>query len=225
MSFTLSINGNKSELNTNYFPPLTLNKKYECGLLYFSALNSVPNINNENNVFMYGNEGKQIIIPCGLYDLQDINDYVKTRVQDCDIQIKANNNTLKCSIFCSQCINFEVKNSIAPLLGFPPVKLEANKWHESMNPVSILPLTVIRIECDLVQGSYINGSPSHIIYEFVPNVAPGYQFIEVPRNVIYFPLRKKIITSVSIKIVDSEGNLINFQNENIQLCLHLRESK
>lgn len=225
MSTTLTISGNESMLQTQYNPPLLLDcGSYECGLLYFSTFNSISNINKTNNVFVYGKD-KIIKIPPGTYDLQDIYEYLKKNVISCEIQIKSNNNTFTCSLFCTETVNFEVKNSIGPLLGFSKTKLESNKWHESVNPVNIIPVSVIRIECDLVQGSYTNSSPSHVIHEFALNVPPGHQINEVPKNIIYFPVKRNFISSITVRIVDLSGKLLDFRKENIQLCLHLRKAK
>lgn len=224
MSITLTITGDKSYLESQFQPPLTLWEKCECGLLYFSALNSIPNVTALNNIFTYGDDNKQIKIPDGTYDLYDIAEYLETNIIDCEIKIKPNNNTLKCYFYCSQRVDFSVNNSIGQVFGFQNVKLEANKWYESVSPVNILPLSVIRIECDLVQGSYNNGSPSHIIYEFVPNVSPGHRYIEIPKNLIYLPVNKNNISSLSVKILDEYGNYIDFRGESIQLRLHLRRA-
>lgn len=224
MSITLTITGNKPFLESQFQPPLTLWEKCECGLLYFSALNSIPNVTACNNIFTYGDDNKQLQVPFGTYDLYDIAEYLETNISDCEIKIKPNNNTLKCHFYCSQSVNFNVNNSIGQLLGFQNVKLEANKWYESITPVSILPLSVIRIECDLVQGTYNNGSPSHIIHEFVPDVSPGHRYIEKPQNIIYLPVNKYCISSLSVKILDENGNYVDFRGESIQLRLHLRKA-
>lgn len=226
MSVTLTITGKYSVLETNFIPPLILDGAYECGLLYFSSFNSIPNISDHNNLFVYGEHKQKIKVPTGIYDLQDLYEYLNDRIKNkCELIIKPNNNTMSCFLFCSEVVDFGVENSIGSLLGFPKVKLEANKWHESTTPITILPVSVIRIECDLIQGSYTNGIPSHIIYEFVPNIPPSHRFVEIPNNVIYFPITQNIISSVTVKVVDLDGKRINFRGENIQLCLHLRKIK
>lgn len=139
MSKTVTISGNTSELISYFHPPLHLSDQYECGLLYFSILNSRP-------------------------------------------KVTANNNNSS--------------------------------------------LSVIRIECDLVNDSYCNGLPTHFIHEFVSDNASGHCYIEIPRSIIYFPINKNIIPSISIRIVDQFGRCINFeQKHNIELRLHLRKSK
>lgn len=225
MSTTISITGNKSLIETNFNPPLLLDGKYECGLLYFSTFNSIPNVNDNNNGFSYGENGSEIKIPKGTYDLHDINEYLSNKMKNCNLQILPNNNTLKCTLFCTQTVNFQSENSIGELLGFPKAKLEANKWHESINSINILPVSVIKIDCDLVLGSYNNSSPCHTIYEFIPNVPPGHQLVEIPKNIIYLPLVQRSITSITIKIIDNNGKPIDFRNENIQLGLHIRHTK
>lgn len=222
MSFTLSISGFTSNLNTCYSPALQLDGDYECGLLYFSTFNSIPNVDSRNNKFHYGDH-EVIEIPEGSYELQDICDYIKKNINSSTFSLTCNNNTLRTIIFCSKDIHFDRENSIGSILGYKSSKLQKNKFHESQVPVSILSTTVVRVECDIVCGSFINGIPSHIIHEFAPNVPPGYRVIEVPKNIIYFPINQKTISSVNIKILDSNNKLVNFRGEELLLYLHLKK--
>lgn len=222
MSFTLSITGNTSYLVTNYSPSLLLDGEYECALLYLSTFNSIPNIDKTNNRFYYGSD-EVIEIPEGAYELQDICDYLLTHTKDCSLKLSCNNNTLKITIVCSKDIHFEKDNSLGSLLGFGEQTLKANIMHESWLPVNILPTTIVRVECDIITGSYTNGHPSHILYEFAPNVPPGYRVIEIPKNIIYFRINQSEITSLGIKLLDSQNNLINLRGEEIQLYLHLKK--
>lgn len=222
MSFTLSVTGNRSLLITNYSPTLELDGEYECALLYLSTFNSIPNVDRNNNMFYYG-DNDVIEIPEGAYELQDLNDYLKGKIKDKTFNIFCNNNTLKTYLFSNETIHFEKERGLGNLLGFGNITLSANKLHESQHPVNILSTTVVRIECDIVSGSYINGTPSHIIHEFAPNVPPGYRLIEIPKNIIYFPVNQNDITSINIRILDVHNNLINLRGEEVQLYLHLRK--
>lgn len=223
MSFTLSITGNTSILSTTYYPALLFDDEYECALLYFSTFNSIPNIDNRNNKFHYGNN-EVVEIPEGTYELQDISDHLKSNVKKGEsFNLFCNNNTLKSFIFCSKDIHFEKANSPGNLLGFGNKTLKANIIHESQLPVNILSTTVVRVECDIVSGSYINGNPSHILYEFAPNVPPGYRIIEVPKNIIYFPVNQIDVSTINIRLLDINNNLINLRGEEVQLYLHIRK--
>lgn len=210
---------------TTYYPnTLQLDGEYECALLHFSTFNSIPNIDKSNNKFYYG-FNEVIEIPEGTYELQDISDYLKSEIKDATIKLRCNNNTLKTTIFCTKDINFIKEDSFRRLLGFNKQILKANKWHVSQYPVNILPTTVVRIECDIVSGSYVNGEPSHIIHEFALNVPPGYRIIEIPKNAIYFPINQKNISCIHIRLIDINNRLINLRGEEVQVYLHLRRKK
>lgn len=224
MSLTLSITGCSSVLTTYYPNTLQLDGEYECALLHFSTFNSIPNIDKSNNKFYYGNN-EVIEIPEGTYELQDINDYLKSEIKDAAIKLRCNNNTLKTTIFCTKDINFIKEDSFRRLLGFNKQILKANKWHVSQSPVNILPTTVVRIECDIVSGSYVNGEPSHIIHEFALNVPPGYRIVDISKNAIYFPVNQNNISCIHIRLLDINNRLINLRGEEVQVYLHLRRKK
>lgn len=222
MSFTVSITGYSSSLLTYYSPALELDGEYECALLYFSTFNSIPNIDSRNNVFYYG-DNEALEIPEGSYELQDIYDYLKNNVKSCTLKLSANNNTLKTKLYSSKDIHFEKDNSFGNLFGFGKELLKANNLHESRFPVSIIATTIMRIECDIISGSFVNGAPSHIIYEFVPNVPPGYRIIEIPKNLIYFPVNQNSISEINIRLLDAKNSSVNLRGEEIQLYLHIRK--
>lgn len=62
----------------------------------------------------------------------------------------------------------------------------------------------------------------HILHMFYPTVPPGYKIIEVPSNVIYLPTNIKYIDEIILKIIDQDGNLINFKKEFVTVRLHLK---
>lgn len=222
MSFTVSITGRGAFMATSYSPTLDLCGEYECGLLYFSTFNSIPNIDERNNKFYYGTN-EVIEIPEGSYELQDICDYLKANIKNCVFNLTCNNNTLKTNIFCTKDVHFENHNSLGKTLGFGMKTVKANISSKSQYPVSILSTTIVRIECDVVSGSFVNGKASHIIYEFVPNVPPGYRIIEIPKNIIYFPVNQNSISAINIRLLDAENKQINLRGEEVQLYLHFRK--
>ena len=219
-SFTLS--GDKSILSHRYFPPIELDesKNYSIGLTHFVVYNSVPNVDESNNVFHFGDQ--TIIIPIGSYELEDIENYLKQTLGD-EISLTANQNTLRCEIKGSKDIDFSKPKSIGSLLGFPRVKLKAKQLHSSTHPVDIVKLNVIVIDCNIATGAYINERESHAIYQFAPVTSPGYKIIEVPHNILYLPVKRKQIDNITLSITDQEGRLLNFRGETITVGLHLKE--
>ena len=224
-SLTLTLSGKSSVLEAQYYPQIELNpnKHYVIGLVELYTFNSIPNIDKTNNKFKLENLDA-IIIPEGSYEIDDINTFLNDQLSEKNItlELKPNNNTLRSIIHCSQNIDFKEPNSIGKLLGFTPQILKANETHQSDLPVTILKVNSLRVECNIATGSYINSKQDHTIHEFFPTVPPGYKIIEVPLSVIYLPVNVKTIDYLQVRIVDQEGNSVNFRGEEITIRLHIK---
>lgn len=266
---TLTLSGNSSHLQAQYFPAIDLSDgEYVCGLIDFQTFNSIPNIDETNNLFHYGYENIKekksveksnlsyegednnivanietinvqkvaplkkkhpmscVTIPVGSYELVDINKCLQKSLKRNGVvlSLEANKNTLQCELICSQPINFSKPNSIGPLLGFRRNEiLKENTFYESSSPADILKVNIIRIECDIIKGAFFNNQSSHTIHEFSPRVPPGYQIIEVPQNVIYFPVTVKSIHALNLSVVDQRNRIINFRGETITIRLHIKK--
>lgn len=227
MSLTLTVTGNSSVISTEFFPPIELLSEYTCGLVSLHTYNSIPNIDKRNNSIQVADHF--IEIPEGSYELSDVEAFIKKELavreketnDKTEISIKANNNTLKSELFCNKPVLFITDTSIAPLLGFNLGLLAPHVFHVSSLPVNIVKVNSIHISCNIITGSYLNDKLVNTLYEFSPNVAPGFRMIEVPRNVIYLPLNVRRITSLLLTITDQDGELINFREEKITIRLHL----
>lgn len=223
-SLTLSISGTSSILEAHYFPPIELSpwKNYTLGLVELLTFNSIPNIDVGNNKFYAGQE--VITIPTGSYEIEDIENYLQNALstKGISINLRPNNNTLCSEIKCDRQINFEPNDSIGRLLGFTPRILGANIVHKSDLPVAILKVNSLRIECNITTGAYINEQRVQTIHEFFPVVPPGYKIIEVPSNVIYLPIAVQSIDHLQLKLVDQDGELVNFRGEVITIRLHVK---
>lgn len=225
MSITLTLTGNTSNLVANYFPPLDLDRNYECGLVDFHTYNSVPNVDLENNLFHI--KDTFIELPVGSYEFEDISNYLQKKYESInktgELYIDANYNTLKTEIYCSDdVIDFTKNRTIGSLLGFSKRELKAGEEYESDLPINISKVNAVRVECSIVTGSYINNVPAHTLHEFSLNGSPGYKLDEIPKNVIYLPVNTRQISSITVTVVDQKGDLINFRGETITLRLHLK---
>ena len=122
-------------------------------------------------------------------------------------------------------MDFQPQNSIGHLLGFDQRILVANEIHVSDQPVSMIKINTLRIECNITAGAYFNDRRVHTIHEFFPTVPPGYKIIEIPTSVIYLPLVVKNIDLIQLRIVDQNGDLVNFRGEVITVRLHIKASR
>lgn len=81
----------------------------------------------------------------------------------------------------------------------------------SSNLDDIIKLNVIHVDCDIISGSYINGVRKHTIHQFAttPRVRGQTSFVEIPKNLNYFPVKTKILNSIQISILDPNGKPVN----------------
>lgn len=236
MSQTFTLSGHSSELCANFYPPIELEPfhKYGLALLGFYSYNSIFNIDESNNCFAFhkNNKVRIIKVPPGAYEISEIQDVMlealKTSTKESSdtlIMLKANNNTLKCELQSKYDIDFNVENSIGKVLGFENSKLNLGKKHISTLPVDIMKVRIIRLDCNITSGAYLNSQESHTIFEFDIDVEPGYKISKEPKNLIYMPITpggRQLIDNITIRILDDDGHLINFQGEKIIVKLELK---
>jgi len=90
MSLTLILTSKNSIFVVSYFPAIDLSEchvapckmpcgsgDYELDLTDFETYNTIPNVNSSNNKFYFDKDDKEIVIPKGLYELHDIDRYLK----------------------------------------------------------------------------------------------------------------------------------------------------
>jgi hypothetical protein len=222
MSLTFILSGNSSVLSSDFNPPVYLdeNSEYAIGLSNFETFNVIPNIDETNNLFTYGNT--TLTIPVGAYEIDDINNYLQENIRPpSEIKIIANHNTSTVKINTNVDIDFTGDTSIGRLLGFNKRVVKANQLNESDFPVQIIKVNALCIDCNIAVGSYFNGQPVHIIHQFFPTVGPGYKIVESPQNIMYYPVTVKTITNLTLKILDQDGHLVNFREEVITVTLRL----
>lgn len=120
--------------------------------------------------------------------------------------------------------SFKVNNSIGSVLGFSnQTTIEANKSVDGEKVVDILKVNAICIDCNIAGGSYLNGKPHHIIHSFYPQVSPGFKIVEKVFPAIYYPVVTKVITNITVRIIDQDENLLNFKEDIRTIRLHLRK--
>lgn len=234
MSTTVTFTGKSSVLTSNFINELELDERfdYSCGLLDFTAYQSIPNIHSGNNNVYFTQKIDEDMekfytfkIPVGTYEYKELADYITDKFESYGItfSLTVSKQTLKTTIKCSVKLVFIEKDSFHRIFGFADREsITADTPIESEHIVKITTLNTIIIECDIVSGSYRNGEKSHSLYEFAPKVAVGYKIIEEPRNIVYLPIRTKRIRSIQLRIVDQNRNLVDFRGEEITCRIHIK---
>lgn len=131
-------------------------------------------------------------------------------------------------------ISFDVQvewmdGTVLNVIGFkndtnPHKKFNSKELYWGDEIVKITNIDVIRVECDIISGSFINGKRCHTIHQFSNlKVSLGFKFVEIPLHVIYLPIEEKRLRTIQISIVDQDGNLIDFRGEQISCRIHIKK--
>jgi len=225
--FSILLTSNTSEFTTSICPPIQLDDDWQVGLMNFSVYNNIQNITAKNNVFKCsvdgGNTWTTITLTPGSYEIDTINAEINRLMTingDTGITISANTITLGSVVDIKSPltrVDFTVANSLASLLGFGSVVLTV-EYNVSSNPVHIITINKILVNCDIIGNSYLNNSPFPAIYSFPINVDTGERFTEQPSNIIY--IVKFLVDSIKLWVSDQDGNTINLGGQNLVARLH-----
>lgn len=225
-------------LSADFYPPIELDStsKYGLALLGFYTYNSIFNIDESNNVFGYGKKGDtlhRLTIPPGAYEIDEIEQTMLAALKEATNEksddifvLTANNNTLKCEMKSKFTIDFRSDRSIGKILGYGNELLNSGEIHYSTNNVDIMKVRIIRVDCNIISGAYLNSSECHILFEFDIDVEPGYKITKEPQNIIYMPIipeGRQFIDNISLRILDDDGDLIDFRGEKIIVKLELKK--
>ena len=177
----------------------------------------------------------QITIPPGAYELENLNNEIKRIIIDEEhyteanypFTIKPNFSTLGSIIEISTqgpVISFLPDDSIRDLLGFNKTTI-FEEYNLSSYPVDIISFDNIFIETDIAKGMIFQGKRSGIIHNWSMNVNPGYKFIERFSGGItwYMMESKDIISSISFKLKNEDGDLVSFNGQSLSFRLSKKE--
>jgi len=197
----------KDNTNRHHDFSIQLDDDWQVGLMNFSVYNNIQNITSKNNVFKYSIDGgatwSTITLTPGSYEIDTVNSEINRLMTingDMGLTISANTITLGSVVDIKPAatrVDFTVANSLASLLGFGSVVITTG-YNVSPNPVDIITINQILVNCDIIGNSYLNNSPFPAIYSFPINVNTGERFTEQPSNIVYFPVVKFLVDSIKL---------------------------
>lgn len=226
-STTITFESKESDFEIHLDYPIILDNdlEYEIGVRFFSVYNSVFNVTKHNNVFKFGD--KITKVDPGAYEIKEINEFLQNKLGVDKISIKGDTSIMKCRMMNKSEVDFSIENSINKIFGFENKKYAPGSYISETNP-DITDITTINIECDITSGGYFGvekeAKRKNIIYSFLAYSVPlGGKYYEINNPPIYYPIDKKHIDKIRIRILDQKERIINFNNERICICLHLKQ--
>ena len=199
------------EKNTRPLPQITLEVKYKTnhfkmdlqdsidltdgnyviGVSSFNTYNSIFNVTSKNNKIIYFDGlmyWKEILLPLGAYEIEQINDEIARQLsfEESPIILEANTATLHSIIRLNNGfkVDFTQPNTLRDLLGFESVIL-TEPYNYSKNKVNIIDIHRLHLCCDSIIGSLRNGFPSNILFSIVLNEPPGAKIVREPNLILY----------------------------------------
>ena len=166
---TLNFRMIKSTAKLNFTEPILNSSKL--GLLRLSVFNSVFNVNRRNNQFLYDTQGEtwsdtRILDPItSAYELIEIAELIKEETNG-NVIIEPEKNIMKSLMETKQgAINFDIENSIAPLLGFRKIVYEQGKY-TSQKTIDFMGFGTINIHCNVISDVKDNDNNTDILFTF-----------------------------------------------------------
>ena len=117
-------------------------------------------------------------------------------------------------------INFDIENSIAPLLGRRKIVLKKGNY-TSQKIVDIMGFNTINIHCNVISGVKDNGNYTDILCSFTVTEPPGYLINIIPTNIVYQNKTKHRVEYIEFHIKDEHGRPIDFKGDVLSFTLHL----
>ena len=179
-------------------------------------------IKDGEDVFYYNHKLPHTLeVPEGTYEVFELAKEIQKQLPD--FILTADNKTMKSTLVSNNYVFDFTKPCLGSiLLGFRGVSTPGVPFY-STEKVNINNINVIRVKCNIANGSYLNGNKSHTIHSFYPQAPPGYKIIEVPRNIIYFPVNTRSLDVVSITFADQKDRPIDFNNEETTITCHIKK--
>ena len=208
------------EDNTNYYLAL------EQLSMSASWHNITPKFNNNKIKYSKdnGQSYEEITFPSGIYDYDDINNYIhsligKTR-NKYGINIFFNITTYEVHINLEPGYHLDLRESnFDILLGFDQVLLQASMIAPNFPNISNN-IDNLYICCSLLSDSIVSGSASNVLYSFPTNTKTRSLPFEIqPYNYLPQLINSKIIDNVRFYITDDDGRIVDLNKFDISITV------
>ena len=117
-------------------------------------------------------------------------------------------------------LNFDMENSIAPILGFRKIVYKQGKY-TSQKIFDIIGFSTTNIHCNVISGVKDNVNNTDILYTFTLAEPPVYLIFFIPTNILYQKVTNGRTEYIEFHIKDEHGRPIDFNGDVLSLTLHL----
>ena len=236
--FDIIVSGKTTTFTNDFSPSIDLKGNWGIALDNLSTFNAIQNVTSENNRLDYYNGTSWVVFTLkpGAYEIDEINEELKQHMQlngDYDtvndrsfITITASKSRLTAviEVIAPYKVSFNTQvSNIGPILGFDQSVQLTPGINESPNPVNIINVNSVTVNCNLTQSSYINGIKANSIYSFPIEVSPGFRMVTHPNSLQFHKIVTDKISSIRIWLTDDNGKALYLNNELVTMRLRIQE--
>lgn len=101
------------------------------------------------------------------------------------------------------------------------------KSNDKFDVKDLVKLEVVRVHCDIISESYINGVQNQLIHQFATraSIVKGQTFVEIPKHLNYFQIKTKNLRSIQIYIVDHTGKPLHIDGGDVSCRIIIRKEQ
>ena len=169
----------------------------------------------------------------GIYEIIDLNNTLNYILPDnVKVNITIDDITLKSNLKINQTFLFTEKSFFYRILSFtqsrsyPLDDIDGfyqliSGSHKSDKPINITGIDKVRLKCDCIEGSIINGGKESILYSFALSSPPGHKIHKEPGVKLFKKINKSVLSHITFYLEDDDHKPADFNNETISFTCHL----
>ena len=168
------------------------------------------------------NDFFEIYLTPGVYELVDINNAIKQKINESDYDFKFDliPDTISRKSVLTTSNNIQFNSKLNTVLGFTHTVYPPGT-HTSEKPVMITTTDKVHLECDCVDGSIVNGIREQILFSFNLSAPPGYKIIKEPTTVLYKSINKTRLDTIQFFLEDSNHDSVDFNGETLTFTIQI----
>ena len=164
----------------------------------------------------------EIYLTPGVYELVDINNAIKQKINESDYDFKFDliPDTISMKSVLTTSNNIQFNSKLNTVLGFTHTVYPPGT-HTSEKPVMITTTDKVHLKCDCVDGSIVNGIREQILFSFNLSAPPGYKIIKEPTTVLYKSINKTRLDTIQFFLEDSNHDSVDFNGETLTFTIQI----
>ena len=161
----------------------------------------------------------------GIYEVVDLKntlkqilpDNVKVNITIDDIKLKSNLNTNQTLLFTKKSFFFSIlgftQSRSYPLVDIDGFYQLIAGSYKSDKPNNITGIDKVRLKCDCIQGSIVNGVREPILFSFALSSPPSHKIYKEPRVKLFKKVNKSVLSHITFYFEDDDYKPVDFHGE------------